>query len=38
MKRGCRGEDVMRAMLYLVDQRYETGQAVPVTGGQIMLS
>jgi len=38
MGRGCRGEDVMRAMLYLVDQRYETGQAVPVTGGQIMLS
>ncbi|MFW6292014.1 MAG: SDR family oxidoreductase, partial [Spirochaetota bacterium] len=36
--RGCRGEDVARALLYLVEQRYETGQAVPVTGGQIMLS
>ena len=38
MGRGCRGEDVVRALLYVVEQRYETGQAVPVTGGQIMLS
>ena len=38
MGRGCRGEDVVRALLYLVEQCYETGQAVPVTGGQIMLS
>ncbi|MFW5745528.1 MAG: SDR family NAD(P)-dependent oxidoreductase [Spirochaetota bacterium] len=38
MGRGCRGEDVARALLYLVEQRYETGQAVPVTGGQLMLS
>jgi rhamnose utilization protein RhaD (predicted bifunctional aldolase and dehydrogenase)/NAD(P)-dependent dehydrogenase (short-subunit alcohol dehydrogenase family) len=37
MKRGCRNEDVMKALLYIVDQEYETGQAVPVTGGQIML-
>jgi len=37
MKRGCRVEDVVRALLYIVDQTYETGQAVPVTGGQIML-
>jgi rhamnose utilization protein RhaD (predicted bifunctional aldolase and dehydrogenase)/NAD(P)-dependent dehydrogenase (short-subunit alcohol dehydrogenase family) len=37
MKRGCRLEDVMKALLYLVDQEYETGQAVPVTGGQVML-
>jgi NAD(P)-dependent dehydrogenase (short-subunit alcohol dehydrogenase family) len=37
MKRGCKLEDVMKALLYLVDQEYETGQAVPVTGGQIML-
>jgi sorbitol-6-phosphate 2-dehydrogenase len=37
MKRGCTGADVMRAIYYLVDQKYETGQAVPVTGGQIML-
>jgi rhamnose utilization protein RhaD (predicted bifunctional aldolase and dehydrogenase)/NAD(P)-dependent dehydrogenase (short-subunit alcohol dehydrogenase family) len=37
MKRGCKLEDVMKALLYLVDQEYETGQAVPVTGGQVML-
>ena len=38
LKRGCRIEDVMKALLYVIDQEYETGQAVPVTGGQIMLS
>ncbi len=38
LKRGCRLEDVMKALLYIVDQEYETGQAVPVTGGQVMLS
>jgi NAD(P)-dependent dehydrogenase (short-subunit alcohol dehydrogenase family)/rhamnose utilization protein RhaD (predicted bifunctional aldolase and dehydrogenase) len=37
MKRGCKLEDVMKALLYIIDQEYETGQAVPVTGGQIML-
>jgi NAD(P)-dependent dehydrogenase (short-subunit alcohol dehydrogenase family) len=37
MRRGCRLEDVVRALLYIIDQEYETGQAVPVTGGQIML-
>lgn len=37
MKRGCTTEDVMKAVRYIVDQRYETGQAVPVTGGQLML-
>ena len=37
MKRGCRIEDVARALLYIVNQTYETGQALPVTGGQIML-
>ena len=37
MKRGCTLEDVMKALLYIVDQEYETGQAVPVTGGQVML-
>jgi NAD(P)-dependent dehydrogenase (short-subunit alcohol dehydrogenase family) len=37
MKRGCRLEDVMKALLYIIDQEYETGQAVPVTGGQVML-
>lgn len=37
MKRGCTGPDVVKAILYLVDQVYETGQALPVTGGQVML-
>jgi rhamnose utilization protein RhaD (predicted bifunctional aldolase and dehydrogenase)/NAD(P)-dependent dehydrogenase (short-subunit alcohol dehydrogenase family) len=37
MKRGCKLEDVMKALLYIVDQQYETGQAIPVTGGQVML-
>jgi NAD(P)-dependent dehydrogenase (short-subunit alcohol dehydrogenase family)/rhamnose utilization protein RhaD (predicted bifunctional aldolase and dehydrogenase) len=37
MKRGCRLEDVMKAVLYVIDQEYETGQAIPVTGGQVML-
>jgi rhamnose utilization protein RhaD (predicted bifunctional aldolase and dehydrogenase)/NAD(P)-dependent dehydrogenase (short-subunit alcohol dehydrogenase family) len=35
--RGCTVNDVMRAIYYVIEQRYETGQAVPVTGGQIML-
>ncbi|NCC89529.1 MAG: SDR family NAD(P)-dependent oxidoreductase [Spirochaetia bacterium] len=38
MNRGCRTEDVMKAILYIVEQTYETGQAVPVTGGQVMLN
>ena len=37
MGRGCEGADVMKAILYCVEQEYETGQAVPVTGGQVML-
>lgn len=37
MKRGTSGKDVMRALYYLVEQEYETGQALPVTGGQVML-
>ncbi|MBQ4067055.1 MAG: SDR family oxidoreductase [Clostridia bacterium] len=36
--RGCRVEDVTRAILYIVEQKYETGQAIPVTGGQTMLN
>lgn len=36
--RGCRVEDVVKAIKYVIDQEYETGQAVPVTGGQLMLS
>ncbi len=35
--RGCRIEDVAKAVLYIISQKYETGQAVPVTGGQEML-
>ncbi len=37
MKRGCHLEDVMKAIKYIIDQEYETGQALPVTGGQVML-
>ncbi len=35
--RGCRIADVARAIAYLIEQEYETGQALPVTGGQEML-
>ena len=38
LDRGCRTEDVVRAICYIVEQKYETGQAVPVTGGQVMLN
>ena len=38
MGRGCTTPDVMAAIYYLVEQRYETGQALPVTGGQVMLA
>jgi rhamnose utilization protein RhaD (predicted bifunctional aldolase and dehydrogenase)/NAD(P)-dependent dehydrogenase (short-subunit alcohol dehydrogenase family) len=37
-KRGCRIEDLMKAIFYVVEQEYETGQAIPVTGGQVMLN
>ena len=37
MRRGCTPLDVVRAILYCVEQEYETGQAIPVTGGQNML-
>jgi sorbitol-6-phosphate 2-dehydrogenase len=37
MQRGCLPSDVTKAILYAVEQDYETGQAIPVTGGQIML-
>lgn len=37
MGRGCTAVDVLRAIYYIVEQEYETGQAVPVTGGQVML-
>ena len=35
--RGCRVIDVYRAISYIAEQEYETGQAIPVTGGQEML-
>lgn len=37
IRRGCTTPDVMKAVYYLIDQVYETGQALPVTGGQVML-
>lgn len=37
MKRGCEVKDVVRALFYVIEQEYETGQAIPVTGGQNML-
>jgi sorbitol-6-phosphate 2-dehydrogenase len=38
MGRGCATADIMKAIFYLVEQKYETGQALPVTGGQVMLN
>lgn len=38
MGRGCLPEDVACALMYAVEQKYETGQAIPVTGGQCMLN
>ena len=37
MRRGCTATDVARAIFYIIEQVYETGQALPVTGGQTML-
>ena len=36
MGRGCTVKDVMHAIYYVIEQPYETGQAIPVTGGQLM--
>ena len=38
MNRGCFPIDVTRAIMYCIEQKYETGQAIPVTGGQVMLN
>ena len=38
MNRGCFPADVAKAIIYTVEQKYETGQAIPVTGGQVMLN
>jgi len=36
MGRGCTVEDILRAVYYVIEQKYETGQAILVAGGQIM--
>lgn len=38
MRKGCNPVDVCKAILYAIDQTGETGQAIPVTGGQVMLA
>ena len=38
IRRGCTPADVAKAVFYCVEQTYETGQAIPVTGGQTMLN
>jgi NAD(P)-dependent dehydrogenase (short-subunit alcohol dehydrogenase family)/rhamnose utilization protein RhaD (predicted bifunctional aldolase and dehydrogenase) len=38
MGRGCNPVDVAKAIIYAVGQQYETGQAIPVTGGQVMMN
>lgn len=38
MAKGCSPEDVTKGALYLMEQCGETGQALPITGGQVMLA
>ena len=38
MRKGCTPGDVTKGVLYLMEQCGETGQALPVTGGQVMLN
>ncbi|MDR2385129.1 MAG: SDR family NAD(P)-dependent oxidoreductase [Tannerella sp.] len=38
MNKGTSPADVTKAALYLIEQTCETGQALPVTGGQVMLN
>jgi NAD(P)-dependent dehydrogenase (short-subunit alcohol dehydrogenase family)/ribulose-5-phosphate 4-epimerase/fuculose-1-phosphate aldolase len=38
MHKGTSPDDVTKAILYLIDQTCETGQALPVTGGQVMVN
>ena len=38
MRKGCSPADVTKGILYLMEQTGETGQALPVTGGQVMLN
>ena len=37
MHKGCTPLDISKAIIYLIEQNGETGQALPVTGGQVML-
>ena len=37
LQKGCSPEDVTKGALYLMEQCGETGQALPITGGQVML-
>jgi NAD(P)-dependent dehydrogenase (short-subunit alcohol dehydrogenase family)/rhamnose utilization protein RhaD (predicted bifunctional aldolase and dehydrogenase) len=36
--KGCSPADVVKAIFYAIDQENETGQAIPVTGGQTMIN
>ena len=36
MGRGCTVKDILAAIYYIIEQKYETGQAILVAGGQIM--
>jgi NAD(P)-dependent dehydrogenase (short-subunit alcohol dehydrogenase family) len=38
LNRGCTIADVVCALIYAIEQKYETGQVIPVTGGQVMLN
>ena len=38
MHKGCTPLDVSKAIIYAIEQTGETGQAIPVTGGQVMLA
>ncbi|MDD3321776.1 MAG: SDR family NAD(P)-dependent oxidoreductase [Paludibacter sp.] len=38
LQKGCSPADVTKGALYLMEQCGETGQALPITGGQVMLS
>jgi NAD(P)-dependent dehydrogenase (short-subunit alcohol dehydrogenase family) len=38
MGKGCTPSDVTRGVLYLMEQCGETGQALPITGGQVRLN
>ncbi|MFA7583265.1 MAG: SDR family NAD(P)-dependent oxidoreductase [Proteiniphilum sp.] len=38
MGKGCTPVDVTRGVLYLMEKCGETGQALPITGGQVMLN